>query len=44
MLVAVTVKSSNVAAADQPPRAWRMRLSVLRVGGNVKVSNVEFVP
>ena len=44
VLVAVTVKSSNAAAADQPPRAWRMRISVQRVGEGVKVSNVEFVP
>jgi Mce-associated membrane protein len=44
VLVAVTVKTSNAAAADQPPRAWRMRLNVQRVGEGVKVSNVEFVP
>jgi Mce-associated membrane protein len=44
VLVAVTVKSSNAAAADQPPRAWRMRIQVQRVGEGAKVSNVEFVP
>lgn len=44
VLVAVTVKSSNAAAADQPPRAWRMRIDVQLVGGAAKVSNVEFVP
>lgn len=44
VLVAVTVKSSNAAAADQPPRAWRMRIAVQRIGGATKVSNVEFVP
>ncbi len=43
VLVAVTVKSSNAAAADQPPSAWRMRISVQRVGEGAKVSNVEFV-
>jgi Mce-associated membrane protein len=43
VLVAVTVKSSNAAAADQPPRAWRMRINVQRVGEGAKVSNVEFV-
>ncbi|OBH08192.1 hypothetical protein A5695_26430 [Mycobacterium sp. E1747] len=44
VLVAVTVKSANAAAADQPPRAWRMRIDVQRVGAGAKVSNVEFVP
>jgi Mce-associated membrane protein len=44
VLVAVTVRSSNAAAADEPPRAWRMRIDVQRVGESAKVSNVEFVP
>jgi Mce-associated membrane protein len=44
VLVAVTVKTSNAGAAEQQPRAWRMRISVQRVGNNAKVSNVEFVP
>jgi Mce-associated membrane protein len=44
VLVAVTVKSSNGATADQPLRAWRMRIDVQRVGAGAKVSNVEFVP
>lgn len=44
VLVAVTVRTSNAAAAQQEPRAWRMRLSVRKVDGVVKVSNVEFVP
>jgi Mce-associated membrane protein len=44
VLVAVTVKTSNAGAADQEPRAWRMRLSVQKVGDQAKVSNVEFVP
>ncbi len=44
VLVAVTVTTSS-AVAPQPERhAWRMRLSVRRVGGATKVSNVEFVP
>ena len=44
VLVAVTVNTSN-AVAPQPERhAWRMRLSVQKVGGAAKVSNVEFVP
>jgi Mce-associated membrane protein len=44
VLVAVTVKTSNVGAPEQEPRAWRMRLTVQQVGDDAKVSNVEFVP
>ena len=44
VLVAVTVKTSNAGAPEQAPRAWRMRISVEKVGDEAKVSNVEFVP
>jgi Mce-associated membrane protein len=44
VLVAVAVKTSNVGVAEQQPRAWRMRISVQKVGDQAKVSNVEFVP
>lgn len=44
VLVAVAVKTSNVGAAEQQPRAWRMRISVQKLGDQTKVSNVEFVP
>jgi Mce-associated membrane protein len=44
VLVAVTVKTANAGAPDQAPRAWRMRISVQKVGDEAKVSNVEFVP
>ena len=44
VLVAVTVKTSNAGAPQQAPRAWRMRISVQKVGDEAKVSNVEFVP
>jgi Mce-associated membrane protein len=44
VLVAVSVKTSNLGAEDQPPRAWRMRIDVQKVGGGAKVSNVLFVP
>jgi Mce-associated membrane protein len=44
VLVAVTVKTSNAGAPDQAPRAWRMRISMQKVGDEAKVSNVEFVP
>jgi len=44
VLVAVTVKTSNRGAAEQQPRAWRMRLTVKKVGDEAKVAKVEFVP
>ena len=44
VLVAVTVKTSNAGAPEQAPRAWRMRISVQKVGDEAKVSHVEFVP
>ncbi|MDT7758788.1 MAG: Mce-associated rane protein [Mycobacterium sp.] len=33
----------NGAAAPQEPRIWRMRLTMQRVGQDVKISNVSFV-
>jgi Mce-associated membrane protein len=44
VLVAVSVKTSNIGAAEQEPRAWRMRISVQKSGDQAKVSNVAFVP
>lgn len=45
VLVAVTVTTSNAGAPNQPPRSWRMRLSVKKTGNDeAKVSKVEFVP
>lgn len=44
VLVAVSVNTSNLGAPQQEPRAWRMRLTVTKVGDDAKVSNVEFVP
>jgi Mce-associated membrane protein len=43
-LVAVSVQTSNAGESDQVPRAWRMRITVQKVGDQVKVSNVGFVP
>jgi Mce-associated membrane protein len=43
VLVAVTVKTSNAGAPEQAPRAWRMRISVEKVGDEAKVSDVKFV-
>ncbi|MDQ2628989.1 MAG: Mce protein [Actinomycetota bacterium] len=44
VLVAVSVNTTNAGAAEQLPRAWRMRISVTRVDGQEKISNVAFVP
>jgi Mce-associated membrane protein len=44
VLVTVSVKTSNTAAPEQNPRAWRMRISVQKVGADVKVADVAFVP
>ena len=43
VIVAVTVKTSNAGAAEQEPRAWRMRITVQKVGDEAKVANVRFV-
>jgi Mce-associated membrane protein len=43
VLVAVTVNTAVAGQPDQAPRAWRMRISVQRVGDDAKVANVEFV-
>jgi len=45
VLVAVTVTTSNAGAPNQPPRSWRMRLTVKKTSDDqAKVSKVEFVP
>jgi Mce-associated membrane protein len=44
VLVAVSVKTSNLGAQEQRPRAWRMRIDVQKLGDQAKVSNVQFVP
>lgn len=43
VLVAVSVRSSDAGAPDPGTRAWRMRITVQKVGDQVKVSNVGFV-
>lgn len=43
-LVTVSVKTSNSIADDEVPREWRMRINLDRIGDQVKVSNVGFVP
>lgn len=44
VLVAVQVKTSVDGSPDAQPRGWRMRIAVQRVGGEVKVADVQFVP
>jgi len=45
VLVAVSVKTSNLGAAEQEPRFWRMRITVHKVNDDgAKISNVAFVP
>jgi Mce-associated membrane protein len=43
LMVAVAVKTTSFGAAEQFPRAWRIRISVMKVGNEVKISNVRFV-
>jgi Mce-associated membrane protein len=44
VLVAVTVKSSDPAHAQQEPQFWRMRITVKKMGDVAKVSDRVFVP
>jgi Mce-associated membrane protein len=44
LLVAVSVQETNAGAAQQQPHGWRMRVTVQKVGNDVKVANVGFVP
>ena len=44
VLVAGTVKTSNAGAPEQKPRAWRMWITVEKVGDEAKVSDLKFVP
>lgn len=43
VLVGVSVNTSNLGAAEEEPRHWRMRIFVKKVGDEAKVSNVAFV-
>jgi Mce-associated membrane protein len=44
VLVAVTTQVSNVASKQQNPRSWRLRVDMVRDGGQLKLAKVEFVP
>jgi Mce-associated membrane protein len=43
LMVAVSVKTAYLGAADEPPRAWRMRISMMKMGNEIKIANVGFV-
>lgn len=43
-LVAVSVQTSDTTGTEPVPRAWRMRISVQKLDGQMKISRVEFVP
>lgn len=43
-LVIVSVQTSNNGEAEQVPKEWRMRIDVQKIGDQVKVSKVGFVP
>jgi Mce-associated membrane protein len=44
VLVAATSTMSNSVDGQQPPRSWRLSITVQRDQGQFKVSKVEFVP
>jgi Mce-associated membrane protein len=44
VLVAVSIKTTNLGVDDPAPRQWRMRITVEKTGGETKISNVAFVP
>jgi len=44
VLVAVSIKTTNLGSTDEAPREWRMKISLEKSGDQVKVSNVAFVP
>ncbi|MDA2892579.1 protein kinase [Mycolicibacterium sp. BiH015] len=42
VLVAATSQVSNANGAKEDPRSWRLVMTVMRIGGDYKVSKVEF--
>jgi Mce-associated membrane protein len=44
VLVAATSEVTNSVGAKREPRTWRLKVTVARDGGQIKLSNVEFVP
>jgi Mce-associated membrane protein len=44
VLVAATSEVTNSVGAKKEPRTWRLKVTVARDGGRIKLSTVEFVP
>ncbi|CRZ16451.1 hypothetical protein [Mycolicibacterium neworleansense] len=44
VLVSTATTVSNSAGANQQPRNWRLSLTMVKDGGQIKMSKVEFVP
>lgn len=44
VLVTANTTISNSAGADKQPRTWRLSVDVVRDGGQIKMSKVDFVP
>lgn len=44
VLVSTSTTVSNSAGANQQPRNWRLSVTMVRDGGQIKMSKVEFVP
>jgi Mce-associated membrane protein len=44
VLLTASSKVTNANGAQEDPRAWRMSVTVVRDGDQLKMSNVEFVP
>lgn len=45
VLVSATSRVTNsLPGKDQPPRVWRLRVTIANVGGQYKMSKVEYVP
>jgi Mce-associated membrane protein len=44
VLVAATSEVTNSVGATKEPRTWRLKVTVARDGGRIKLSTVEFVP
>jgi Mce-associated membrane protein len=41
---ALSTTTTNAGQPISPPRAWRLLITVRKVGEDYKASNVEFVP
>jgi len=44
VLVSASSRVTNAAGAKQEPRTWRLSVDLERVGDQIKMSKVEFVP